>query len=323
MSEMTNSIGALYAYDVDGRGRGWRLDPEHIPAPKDGDGYRWVHLDMDHPGAEAWIAAQADPLVAEALTIEDTRPRYFRFGEGFLLNLRGVNLNPASDPEDMVSIRLWACGRLIVSARRRLMAVVALREALEAGAGPQTPGRFIAALSEGLTERMAPVVDGVADEVDALEETSLDSAAGLRASLVDIRRTTIVLRRYIGPQRDALGRLAGESGDFFDAADQTRLRETIDRITRLVEEMDAVRERCAVLNDQLADARAEEMNRNMMVLSVVAAIFLPLGFLTGLLGVNVGGVPGADNPYAFALLCLLMTLVGLGITLFFRKLKWI
>ncbi len=324
MSEITNAIGALYAYDVETSGDARNLDADRLPELDSATIYRWVHLDLDHPGAAPWIASQTDETVAESLTLEDTRPRFAKHGTGFLLNLRGVNLNPAADPEDMVSIRLWVCDRMIISVRRRrLMAVVALREAMEAGAAPETPGHFVAALSEGMTERMAPVIDGIADDVDALEELSLDSASGLRAKIVDIRRTTIALRRYIGPQREALSRLAGESGDFFENEDRTGLRETVDRITRLVEEMDAVRERCGVLNDQLADARAEEMNRNMMVLSVVAAIFLPLGFLTGLLGVNVGGIPGAENPHAFAFLCLLMVALGAGITFFFRKLKWI
>jgi zinc transporter len=50
------------------------------------------------------------------------------------------------------------------------------------------------------------------------------------------------------------------------------------------------------------------MNRNMYVLAIVAGVFLPLGLLTGLLGINVGGIPGADTPWAFAAVA-----VGLGV----------
>ena len=48
----------------------------------------------------------------------------------------------------------------------------------------------------------------------------------------------------------------------------------------------------------------------MYVLSVIAAVFLPLGFLTGLLGINVGGMPGADNAAAFWLVCLIASLLA-------------
>ena len=63
--------------------------------------------------------------------------------------------------------------------------------------------------------------------------------------------------------------------------------------------LDAIRDRAQVVQDQVMDTRAEQMNKQMLLLSVVAAIFLPLGFITGLLGINVGGMPGADNPAAF------------------------
>lgn len=325
MNDVTNKIGALYAYDIDKNGLAAQIDPSHLnERPKNTEGYRWVHLDLEHPSARDWIEAQTDQIVADSLTLDDTRPRCVPHNGGLLLNLRGVNLNPQSDPEDMVSIRMWICGQMIISVRRRkLMAVVALREALDAGKGPKSVSAFVTYLAEGMTERMTPVIDGLVDQLDALEEISIDKPQGLRAELADLRRTTIALRRYVGPQREALSRLGAEGGGVLNKDDQITLREIIDRITRLVEEMDAMRERCGILNDQLADQRAEEMNRNTMVLSVVAAIFLPLGFLTGLLGVNVGGIPGAENKYAFTLLCLMMVIIGGAITLLFKRLKWI
>jgi zinc transporter len=58
------------------------------------------------------------------------------------------------------------------------------------------------------------------------------------------------------------------------------------------------------------------------VLSVIAAIFLPLGFLTGLLGINVGGIPGADNPHAFLIFSAMLVIVVFLQVLLFKKLKW-
>jgi zinc transporter len=101
------------------------------------------------------------------------------------------------------------------------------------------------------------------------------------------------------------------------------LRETGDQVIRLVEELDAARERSAILNDQLTDKRAEEMNATMLLLSVVAAIFLPLGFLTGLLGVNVGGMPGATWSAAFWLVCGLCLGIAGGLVWIFKRRGWI
>ncbi len=64
------------------------------------------------------------------------------------------------------------------------------------------------------------------------------------------------------------------------------------------------------------------MNKNLYILSVIAAIFLPLGFLTGLLGINVAGIPGADFEGAFLIFCILLVLVALGQVVVFRFFKW-
>ncbi len=81
-------------------------------------------------------------------------------------------------------------------------------------------------------------------------------------------------------------------------------------MTRLAEELDAIRDRAQIVHYQIMDNRAELMNLQMLVLSMVAAIFLPLGLLTGLLGINVGGIRGVDNPWAFVIMCGLLVLVG-------------
>ncbi len=68
---------------------------------------------------------------------------------------------------------------------------------------------------------------------------------------------------------------------------------------------------------------SEQINKNMYVLSVIAGVFLPLGFVTGLLGVNVDGIPGDETPWAFAALCGPMLALVLFEVWLFRRFKWI
>jgi len=101
-----------------------------------------------------------------------------------------------------------------------------------------------------------------------------------------------------------------------------RLRETSDRTTRYVEDLDAIRDRAMVTQEELNNRLAEQMNKTMYVLSIVAGIFLPLGLLTGLLGINVGGIPGTENKWAFTIFCfILLGVAGVQVWLFKRK-KW-
>ncbi len=103
------------------------------------------------------------------------------------------------------------------------------------------------------------------------------------------------------------------------AQERSRLREAAARVHRPGEEPDAIRDRAQIVHDQIMDRRAERMNRQMRRLSVVAAIFLPPGPIIGPLGINVGGIPGAGAPWAFAAVCILLVVVALGLLLLFRR----
>jgi len=111
--------------------------------------------------------------------------------------------------------------------------------------------------------------------------------------------------------------------DLFDDWQRARLREVSDKVTRYVEELDSARERATVVQDELAGRLSDDLNRKMYVLTVIAGIFLPLGFVTGLLGINVGGIPGTEAPWGFALVCALLLLLGLSEYWLFRWLKWL
>jgi zinc transporter len=99
------------------------------------------------------------------------------------------------------------------------------------------------------------------------------------------------------------------------------LQESINHVTRFVEDLDSVRERAQVVKDELANSLAEKLNKNLYVLAVISAVFLPLGFLTGLLGINVGGMPGADDRSAFWLVCAMLMMIVVAQVVLFRRFR--
>lgn len=324
----TADIPRMLAYALDREGRATVMAPD---GPMGGE-LEWRHMHWEDADALGWMRAVSglEDDIVTALTAPETRPRCTVIatprGDGAFINLRGVNLNEGADPEDMISIRIWLEADRIVSAwRRPLHAVSDLRQAIEREQAPTGPGDFVAKLALRLADRAEPVVAAMNETVDAMEEAVLDEQpdASLRSTLADIRRQAIVLRRYMFPQRDALSTLAIEDLAWLTERERARLREATDRITRLAEELDAIRDRAAVVQDQLVERRAEAMNRNMLILAVVAAIFLPLGLLTGLLGINVGGIPGAETGWAFWGVCLLLGLTTAFQLWLYRKLRLI
>lgn len=317
----------VYASTINGDGTGTLLEGQAVTEKIRAKELAWVHMNADHPETRKWLESELtylDNIIVDALLEQETRPRIVEFEEGALLILRGVNLNQDAQPEDMISIRLWIDSHRIVSLQKRnLRAVKDIQDKLAAGKGPKNAGDFIAALSSRLFERMEPVFAELDEKIDIVEEKVMTSPdIGERQDIVTIRRQAIIFRRYIAPQRDVIAYLRTSEQSWLDAMQKRRLQESLDRVIRYVEDLDAIRERAQIVKDELASALADQLNKNMYVLSVIAAIFLPLGFLTGLLGINVGGIPGADNPSAFALFVGGLTALVVVQVILFKKFKW-
>jgi zinc transporter len=318
--------GLVAAWMMDGRGGGRIIGWDEIRGWTPDEGLVWVHLDLTAKGARRWLRREGglEHHMAEALLAEETRPRALAAAGGLLVILRGVNTNPGEDPEDMVAIRIWIEGNRIISTRRRrLLSVQDMREDLTAGRGPTSPGDFLVRLADRMVFRMSDVIDELDAKVTELEEAVLaEESHALRARLADLRRKAILLRRYLSPQREALSRLAGERTDLLSDNDRLGLREVTDTVIRYVEELESAKERAAVAQEELASRLAEQMNQRMYVLSLVAGLFLPLGFLTGLLGINVGGIPGSDDPMAFLEVSLMLAALVAVQVVIFRWRKW-
>lgn len=317
----------LFAYHFDGEGGGQALDYSELSTRDKNDQLIWVHLDADHELTSSWLGnalSDLDPHVVEALLVDETRPRMTAIDDGLILILRGVNLNENSSPEDMVSIRLWVDQNRIISVRkRRLKAVLDIEEKLKTGKGPRTSGEFISKLVSRLFLRMEPVLSALDETTDDIEEQLLEGAdVSLRESIVVVRKQAIIFRRYMAPQRDAIQTLLMSDIEWLSNIDRRHLQESYNRILRYLEDLDAVRERAQIIKDELAYMMSERLNKNMYLLSIIAAIFLPLGFLTGLLGINVGGIPGAESKEAFLIFCGLLTAIVAGQVWLFKKLKW-
>lgn len=319
--------GLIHAFLLDGSGSGRQIEWSQVPAWRLEQGLLWLHFDYTDCDVQSWLREQSglEPVVAEALLTEETRPRATAIGSGLLLALRGVNLNPESQPEDMVSIRLWVDeGRIISTRRRRLLSVGDMMQRLQAGRGPINAAGLVAMLADMLVWRMSDTVEALEDKVDELEDRVMDTgSAAMRSQLALLRKQTITLRRYLAPEREALARILVEKVQWIDEPSRIQLREVSDRLQRHIEDIDAVRERAAVTQEELLSRNSEQLNSRMYVLSVVAAIFLPLGFLTGLLGINVGGIPGAEYPQAFLVFIGILLLAVILQLVVFRWKNWL
>lgn len=312
--------GLLFSLEIDSDGSGAEVD---IQAWNRSDKLVWAHLDLTEESVKEWLNSDSglSEIAVTALTVEDTRPRLTAIDDGLLICLRGVNSNPGSDPDDMVALRLWITPNRIISLRHRsVQAVKDMKKSYMQSSGPQNVADFLVTLYRNITDRIGGVVNGIDDKVDAIEEEVLyKERVSLRTELSNYRRMIIQLKRYLAPQRETLLQLQNESTSWIPKQNRLLLRELTERTIRYVEDLDAARERATIIQEELNMRLTEQMNRTIYIMSIVATIFLPLSLLTGLLGINVGGIPGSNSPWGFLVVCSILVTIAIGEYFFFKK----
>ncbi|KRB61962.1 magnesium transporter [Rhizobium sp. Root708] len=327
--------GIRFALLLDGKGGCRQLDMAGMCAWKPSDGVIWLHLERDHPAAASWVNVEGrfDPLVAEALLEEETRPRVEPVEEGLLIILRGVcatSPDEAEEPHpdiDLVPLHLWVDVNRVVSLRDSGHYITALRDiraALEKGKGPQRSGDLLALIGDKLVRDLEPVLDAMDEEVDELDEMIFHGDAGeVRERLKLLRRRSVQLRRYLAPQRDALSRIEHDDATWLVERDKLRLREVIDKLMRFIEYLDAIRDRTGILHDDLSTVISERIARNSNRLAALAALLLPPSVVAGLFGMNVGGIPGVNDTWAFIIIVAFVTISSVATLWVLRRIGWL
>lgn len=323
MPTLSEPIVPCHALLLDAAGGARELAPDALGDWTPDQGCLWLHFDALPPDPDVARQYALDDVAFAALSATESRPRAFRHGDGLLVSLRGVNLRPGAAPDDLVSLRLWVEQSRVVSvAQPDVHAVPDVRAELEQGGGPADSGALLVAIGDAVACRINPVVDELEELVDKLEEAvGQESTLGLRGQLAELRRQAIGLRRYLAPQRDMMTRLHTEAVSWLHELDRARLREVADHFLRHVEDLDMLRDHAAVVQDELTNQINEHLNQRMYVLMIFSTIFLPLTFLTGMLGTNVGGIPGAQHPFAFWIEGAVLALIGVVQFWVLRRMK--
>ncbi|WP_010184502.1 zinc transporter ZntB [Sphingomonas sp. PAMC 26605] len=311
-----------FAYRV-ADGKAERVDIEKaLDTPGD---LVWVHLTSNNEQAQAWLSgvAQVPDYVVDALTTSESRPRCEALGDGAFLNLRGRSNEAMTASDPLASIRIWAmAGRVISVTRRSVTAVDDVVKQIEGGT-IRDPGDLIAEFAVAITEELDPEVADLGDSLDDCEaDLDADKVFVLRRGVTKVRVAAIGYRRFLTPQRAALEKLAALPCDWLQDDDRLHLNSAADRAARMAEELEAIRERSALMHEALTDLRAEQIDSRSLLISIVALIFLPLTFLTGLYGMNVEGLPFAKEPWAFDAIGGVCIAITVGIIGYFSMKRW-
>ena len=288
----------------------------------------WVHIDRGAPELKPWLSGElglSAPTI-DALTADAKRPRSFREGNAVAAILRGIGTGGDAEAGDLTSMQLWSDGSRVVTLRRnQVPAASDVLDEVDAGNDVTSAGDLVARLLEETIAQIGNVIGDMNDQVDTLEAADGDdrSVDDTLNAISDLRRKCLSMKRHLSPQQAALILVSRNAPAWFSEENRAVVRETVDQLHRYLDDLDVIRESAVVLQDDLNARATAQTNRTSYLLSIVAAIFLPLGFITSLLATNLAGTPGTKDPSSFWILCASIVVLVAVQLVTFKRLKWL
>lgn len=307
---------------------GWKIADCDKPYPLQANeqlndsGY-WLHCNRSSMEFEKWLNEEGvDESVRESLLATDTRPRFQQIDENcFFLILRGANLNKGKAPDDMLTIRLlYTPQRVITCNQQASKAIESVVNELKKNKGPDSLEMLVIALLTQLNAKIDSVIEPIEQFIEAQDNDAFSNEQ--ISEISDQHRKLLRLNRFLKPQLYALSAFTKNKVATFEQH-EVYLANQLDALQRIIDTIDFYIAQIDVINNRIAYLNSEVMNRNTYLLSIIAGVFLPLGFLTGLFGINIGGMPGVENNNAFYWFCGVLACIGVFEIYLFRRLKFL
>lgn len=263
----------------------------------------WIHFNAANSHARHWITrCERLPEAHRAFLVDqDDRKRLETVGEGIAGVISDVHYRFDFDPDHIALLRFYLDEHCLITTRHQpLSATDDLRKAIREGLRVDSTGTLMVSLLECQADRLGSVAARLSREIGDMEDQILAERVHVpRAKLATLRRLAVRLHRHFAPEHRALQRLCGRPPAWFRDTDIGGLKDTTEALGEIVGDLDAIQERAKLLQEELAGRALEETNRNMVILSVVTAVFMPVTLITGIFGMNVAGLPGLEDGSAF------------------------
>ncbi len=263
----------------------------------------WLHFNLADTRATTWLQnCAAIPQDARDLLLDaDTHIRSENFDQGLALVIGDLFHDFKEDPEELGVLRLYLDNHCLISGRGHpLKSVDRLRHELLSDMVFSNSVDVFARLVYDIGDSMHGVIKHLNNQVDDAEDQILAGHLQNQGSqLGRIRRLLARLRRHLSANRQAL-HLALPNILRWSQHDTSELSQAVEHLESSIQDLELVQERTRLLQEEIAGRMTEATNRNLYVLSVVTVTLLPINLITGIFGMNTGGLPwGPEDSSGF------------------------
>lgn len=283
--------------------------------PTNRTNFEWLHYCARHDGIEDILNNQlgVPMFISQAMVAEETRSRAIVRPEGIMVLFKAMHQHDGAVPEMMVSLRLWIEPHRIISAREHdIDALLTIRDEMLAGHGPSSTADFLIDMIGHVYDEFEPLVDTMEAELDALEtlveREKTDEVCGRLGAL---ERRAAIFNRHLSPQAAIFQLVGATHCPIVSDDDRDHLNELDSRLRGILEALRDLRDRALIIDQRIQRIEEFRQTKANLAFAIAATLFLPATFLTGLFGVNVGGIPWLNEPMGFIIIsAICITLIG-------------
>lgn len=288
----------------------------------------WIHLDYLSPKNIDWLkATKRIPDIAKTVLISRNQPANeirFDLNDALLVVLKGVNITPGDKPDPIVTLRFYINGTCIISTRhQKVNAISELKRDLDQKIGPVDSADWLIQISDNLANYANVAVQQVHGQVIHLEDSVLThQELAPHRKIGIIRQQLILLRRNLAQQRDIFMKISTERLSWIDDNDRRHIHDVATGLNNYINDIDTCLIRLSSIVEQINTLLTESINKRIYIMSVFATIFMPLTFFASLIGMNLEGIPFAEENWSFTFYTGLFFVLGIFLCLWFKKKRW-
>ncbi len=283
-------------------------------------------------GDVEWIRKTGEIFGLHPLAIEDIlnthqRPKLDDFGDHFFITLRMAVPNGSGQlalPQlSLVLGKDW----VLTFLEQPSEALRPIEERVCNGHGrirAYGADHLAYSIIDSVVDHYMVLLERLADQIETTEEEIIQGrGARTIERLHEMKMALLLLRKAVWPLRELIPALQRRQGDLIRAETEFYLRDLLDHVIRVGEDIELYRAMIDGLMTLHLSRASYSMNEVMKVLTIIATIFIPLTFIVGVYGMNFKYMPELDVPWAYPAVWGLMLLITAGLIVFFRKRKWL
>jgi zinc transporter len=287
-----------------------------LTAPGSGppDEFLWLHFSLSNVASESWLRRYLTlpDTFYESLNSDIDATHLEQDGDAMVARIHDVLYDFTFDVP-VATTTLCIMPRLVVSAHvRPWRSIDQLREAVQSGHVFRSPIEILARLFRDQASVLVDIVRKSKKQVGPMEQQLLAKRISVsRSELGSLRRMLVRLQRLLAPEPAAFFRLLNRPPNWITEDELQNLQQSAEKFSTSISDAAALVERVKQLQEELSALVSEQTNRTLFVLTMVTVLALPINLVAGLFGMNVGGIPLAQERYGFFLVvCPLVVLTA-------------